>query len=151
MVLVYVHLLSPISVGNYKLGAVILSSSLANGHNNGLVVPRHNHSAHTIRARRKAFHDLGFEKTPVPLRVDDSKIRKVSRVRRLSCPQRSNVLDRDVAVTDYVAILVQVLRSRIVARRWVCLEARSKMGRLNGYVERCIGWQIITRLGMDDD
>lgn len=151
MVLVRDHLVCPISFGNHKLGAVILSSSLANGHNNRLVVSRHNHRAHTIRARRKPVYDLGFEKTPVPLRVDDREIRKVLRVRRSSCPQRPNVLDRDVAVTDYISILVQVLRRRVVGSRRVRLEARPKMGRLNRYVERCVGGQLITRLGMNDD
>lgn len=137
---------------NHKLGTVILCPTLSNGHNDGLMVPRRDHGAHTIHAWGEAARDLGVERAVlVDWLIDALEIGKAGRVWRLESAQTANLLDRDVRVADDVAVLVQILGRGVVADAGVDEVASTKVARLDGDVEGLVRRHNIARLRVGDD
>lgn len=79
------------------------------------MVPRRDHCAHAVDARGQATGNLSLEGAlAVALVINTLEVGELGRVGHFERAQAADILDRDVAVTDDVAALVQVLRRRVV-------------------------------------
>src|SRR3569833_1512405 len=101
---------------NRELAAVVLGTSLGNGHDDGLVVGSRRQGAHAEVAGGKASGDHGLKKPlAVASIVDTLEEGELGRTRRgLGVQALAQILDRDVSVADDVALAIQRLGGGVV-------------------------------------
>ena len=131
--------------------AVVLGSTLGNGHQDRLMVGGGRHGAHAVVASGQPAGDGGRDETlAVSGVVDTLEESELGRIQRCGRAQRvSEVLDGDVGVTDNLAIL-EILRSRVVGARGVGEVAQDHVGHVHGDVERGGRVQVLVVGGADD-
>lgn len=115
------------------------------------MISRSDHGADAVYTSWETIGNSSLQKTfAVPgiiYALEESEGGWVGRSSRL---ESTDILDRDVAVTNDVAVLIQVLWCGIVVRGWVNEEACVEMLGLNGDVEGCVCWDFVADLWVGD-
>lgn len=138
---------------NGEANAVILSTTLSDGHEDGLMVGRGRHAAQAVVAGGETAGDLGREEaTAVAGVVDALEKGKLLGVQRLlGVEGLARVLDSDVGVADDDALLVEVLRRRVVGVGGVGEGAGRKVEHLHLDIKVLLGSNVVAVLGVDED
>ena len=135
-----------------ELGTVILSSTLSDGHQNGLVIARRGHGAATVIPRGKTFRDRGREDALAVCggvetfeEVESSCIQRLFRGEAVT-----EVLTRDMAMAHHLAAL-QRLRSCIICIGWVGEGASVHTVHFDLDIEGLVRLDDLTRFRVDHD
>lgn len=141
------------STTNREVAAVLLGTTLGNGHQNGLMVGSTGHGADTVAASRETTSDFSGELTvAVTSIVDTLEEGKDSGIQGLGGVQGvASVLNSDVSVTNDLAASVEGLGSRVVGAGGVGEGAELHVGDIDLNLEGRERLEIIAVLGVEND
>lgn len=136
-----------------ELVAVVLSATLGDGHDDGLVVGGGEHGADTVVAGGETACDGGGEQAVAVAGVVDSlEEDEAGGIEGLVGGQvAAHVLDCDVSVADDVTLAVKVLGRSVVGALGIGEGAGGKVVDLNLDVEVLIGFDVVVVGGVDED
>jgi hypothetical protein len=137
-------------VANRETDTVILSTTLSHRHQHRLVVGSSRHGAETVVAGGQTTGNSGSKQAvAVASVVDTLKEDEALRVKGLGRGLAvAHALDGNVSVADNVTVSINVLRSRVVGVGGVCEATRGKVDHLHLDVERLVGGNVVTILGV---
>lgn len=139
------------TVCDSELGTIVLSTTLSNWHEDGLMVAGRSHSADTVGTSGETTGGGSSQQAvAVSVIVDTLEEGKSSRVRRSRAVDGANALNSEMSMADNLSAL-ESLGSRIVGGLWVGERASNEILGLDGESDILVGRNGITRLGVGDD
>lgn len=141
------------ALANSELLAIVLSTTLRNGHKYRLMVRRRSHATHSVETLWQTIGHSSGKKTLVVSGIVDSLeeherlwIRGVAGLQTVT-----QILDGDVGVANDLAASVEVLGRRVVGRCGVGEGACGETLGLHRDGKCFAGWQVLHWLGGGDD